>query len=304
MWRDSMELMQKHATDCEIRGFCRTTVSTYKGYIRHYLENIQDPLNVSRDELRHVMRQLADKEYSASSYKGYWAAVDDFYKFLQYEDITDYNPVPRFRERYLPRVINIAKSEQRQCIDLAQMRQLIDRSHNIVELTMMLLLAKTGIRRGELLDIEKKDVDLDKRTIRLQPKRKRSRDIVFMDEELAQTFQKYFTWWNDYSQSKYLFLNKYQDNKMTREMPNQIIQHHGYKLGLHNPDPDAHLDEKLSCHCFRHFFTTQLYEAGMSPEHIKYLRGDSLTREAWQIYLHIDPEQVKKEYERCIPSLL
>lgn len=125
-----------------------------------------------------------------------------------------------------------------------------------------------------------------------------------MDEELIFIMGKYCRWWEDYSTTTYVWPNTYLTNRMTKDMPNQIIQHHAAKLGLHDPDPNAPLDQRLSCHCFRHFFTTALYNAGMSPEHIKYLRGDSLTREAWQIYLHIEPERVKKEYLKCIPSLL
>jgi len=125
-----------------------------------------------------------------------------------------------------------------------------------------------------------------------------------MDEELIHIMGKYCVWWEDFSSTKYIWTNKYVNNRMTKDLPNQIIQHHGAKLGLHNTDPDAPLEQRLTCHCFRHFFTTQLYQKGMSPEHIKWLRGDSLSREAWQIYLHIDPEDVRTEYFRCIPSLL
>ena len=73
-------------------------------------------------------------------------------------------------------------------------------------------------------------------------------------------------------------------------------------IGLHNPS--GALCERLTPHCFRHFFTTHLYRAGMDPQYIKWLRGDSLRKEAWQVYNHIDPEMVRGEYERSIPKLL
>lgn len=47
-----------------------------------------------------------------------------------------------------------------------------------------------------------------------------------------------------------------------------------------------------------------LYRAGMDPQYIKWLRGDSLQKEAWQVHNHIDIESVRMEYERCIPKLL
>lgn len=149
-----MDILQKHALDCEIRGFCKTTTSTYKGHIKHFLATIQDPLQVSNDELRQVMEDLHTKKYHSSTFAGYWAAVNDFYKFLEYEDLIEHNPIPRFRERYLPRILKMSDAEERQYINTEDMRRLIHRSHNILEFALMLFLAKTGVRRGELLDIE------------------------------------------------------------------------------------------------------------------------------------------------------
>jgi len=42
----------------------------------------------------------------------------------------------------------------------------------------------------------------------------------------------------------------------------------------------------------------------MDPEHIKFLRGDSRQKEAWQIYAHLDIENIQADYLRCMPSLL
>jgi len=42
----------------------------------------------------------------------------------------------------------------------------------------------------------------------------------------------------------------------------------------------------------------------MDPEYIKWLRGDSLKKDAWQRYNHIDPAEVREQYLRKIPQLL
>lgn len=149
-----MQLLKKHATDCEIRGFCPTTTTTYQGHIRHYLQHVHDPLDVSHDELRQVMQDLHTKEYKSSTYGSYWSAINDFYKFLQYEGQIDHNPITGFRERYLPRILQFNDSQERQYISLDDMKRLIHRSHNIQEFALMMFLAKTGLRRGELLDME------------------------------------------------------------------------------------------------------------------------------------------------------
>lgn len=81
-----------------------------------------------------------------------------------------------------------------------------------------------------------------------------------------------------------------------------ILADLGEKLHLHNSN--GPLDRKLTPHCFRHWFTTHLFRAGMDPQYIKFLRGDSMRVESWQIYNRIDPEMVRIEYLRCIPKIL
>ena len=49
-------------------------------------------------------------------------------------------------------------------------------------------------------------------------------------------------------------------------------------------------------------FTTELRRAGMSREFIKELRGD-VRHEAIDIYDHIEPEELKREYLARIPKL-
>lgn len=64
-------------------------------------------------------------------------------------------------------------------------------------------------------------------------------------------------------------------------------------LGFHKPD--GRLDEKFGVHCFRHYFTTMMLEAGCPREYVQELRGDIRT-EAIDIYHHILINKLKKVY--------
>lgn len=54
-----------------------------------------------------------------------------------------------------------------------------------------LLLAKTGIRRGELLKIEVQDVNLNDGTILLKDFKKRSNRLVYFDDETSILLKKW-----------------------------------------------------------------------------------------------------------------
>jgi integrase/recombinase XerD len=80
-----------------------------------------------------------------------------------------------------------------------------------------------------------------------------------------------------------------------------IVRKHAKVIGLHNPETGK-LADKFTPHCCRHWFTTHLLRAGMKREYVKWLRGDAI-KEAVDIYYHIDPEDVRKEYMTHIPQL-
>jgi len=71
--------------------------------------------------------------------------------------------------------------------------------------------------------------------------------------------------------------------------------------GLHNSASDK-IEDRFTCHCCRHFYTTTLRRAGMPREFIMELRGDK-RNSAMDIYYHIDREELRKSYLSCIPQL-
>ena len=80
-----------------------------------------------------------------------------------------------------------------------------------------------------------------------------------------------------------------------------IVKKAATHAGLHDSASDR-TEDHFSAHCCRHFFTTQLYKAGMSREHIMWLRGDA-PLSAFDGYLHLRPEDVRRSYLACIPQL-
>jgi len=72
-------------------------------------------------------------------------------------------------------------------------------------------------------------------------------------------------------------------------------------VGLHNPDSKK-LEDKLTPHCCRHYYTNTLDEADMKKNYIAELRGDK-GRDAVDIYTHISKEKLKKSYMDLVPKL-
>ena len=72
------------------------------------------------------------------------------------------------------------------------------------------------------------------------------------------------------------------------------------RAGLHTKG--APLEERFGPHCCRHWHATHLLRAGMERSYVQWLRGD-VTREAIDVYNHIDPDDVRQAYHAHMPRL-
>ncbi|MDI6856479.1 MAG: tyrosine-type recombinase/integrase [Candidatus Thermoplasmatota archaeon] len=181
------------------------------------------------------------------------------------------------------------------------MAEFIESIPNTRDKAIALLLAKTGIRRGELIQTDIDDVNIKNLSILLKETKKRSNRLVFFDDECARLLAR----WLDvragiHPKTKALFINN-RGKRLEREGIYEAITKWAKLFGLHNPKSPK-LEERFSPHCFRHWFTTQLIRAGMRREYIKELRGDA-RKDAIDIYNHIDKEELKKAYLAHIPKL-
>ena len=182
-----MDYVGEFTKDCIIRGLTKQTILTYKSNISDFLAATHyNPKNITQGDLRDHLTTLQRRKYKASTYNSYYASLNTFYEFLIYEGVVLENPIPAFRQRYLSHIIKLHTGETRQLISIPDMRKLIQQTNEIQIKTILVILAKTGIRRGELLDLKVDDIHLNQGIINISQKAKRSRQIVFIDDELHQ----------------------------------------------------------------------------------------------------------------------
>jgi hypothetical protein len=179
------------------------------------------------------------------------------------------------------------------------MAQLIRLADSILHMAVMIVLAKTGIRKGEFLAMDLEDLDLEKGRFIIKPKAKRTNRLAFLDDEAILVMKEYLKWREPRARCEALWISP-QGYRMHKDDPYDIVTGYAKILGLH--DPDGPLNSKLTPHCCRHWFTTHLSRAGMSKEYVQELRGDS-HQDAFDIYNHIDPDDLREEYMSCIPVL-
>ncbi len=212
------------------------------------------------------------------------------------------NPVIPIRKRYLRSYKDNHDGQERQLISIEDMGRLINSEMDIRDKAIITLLAKTGMRRNELISLDVSDIDLVEQRIRLKPIAKRTNRTVFFDDECAFILRRWLRVREDLNRTKTaaLFITTW-GHRVSRNYVYDAVVRAAKRVGLHDPSSKS-MEDRFSPHNCRHFFTTHLRRAGMRREFIQELRGDS-RKEAIDIYDHIDLKELKEAYLAAIPQL-
>jgi integrase/recombinase XerD len=151
---DLQTLIDAFCDDCQLRGLSAESIRRY--YLR-YLKQV---------------RQIKHRTIEIN-----FTALSSFYEYLLSEDHVNTNIIRAFRKRYLQRYKNSYDHPERKLLTVEEMSDLVNSILDPRDKTIAVLLAKTGIRRGELLRIDVDDIEWRDYSITLQPARKRSNRI-------------------------------------------------------------------------------------------------------------------------------
>lgn len=302
-------LIKHFVEDCKLRGLAEKTIAQYGKDVETFSKfvevNGKKLLDVDKEIIKAYIRHLRfQREITQKRIGNILSALSSFYEFLIYEGLTNQNLILMARKRYLHRYKkNDNGNDKRKLISVDEMARFINSIADTRDKTIALLLAKTGIRRGELISIDLDDINWEEMSITLKPKPKRSNRVVFFDNETAILLKRWINKRRNIAKSdcKALFVSYQTGERLMRAGVYDSFINWAERAGIHNPASDK-LEDRFTPHCCRHWFTTHLRKNGMPREFIQELRGDA-RREAIDIYDHIDKEELKKSYMACIPKL-
>jgi integrase/recombinase XerD len=300
------EQIEGFLRDCELRRLSRETIEGYKSNLRISSQILRrEGLTINKldkDSLRRILEYLLEHDYVYNTLLQYFAALSGFCDYLVWEGMAQTNPVMPFRKRYVRQFKNQYDPE-RKLISVDEMALLVNSILDPRDKAIVTLLAKTGIRRGELIRIDMDDIDWVEQSIRLKPHPKRSNCVIFFDDESARVLQRWIKARQGFEiekNCKALFINE-RGARLERHGVTHAVTKHAKRVGLHNPE-SKRVEDHFTPHCCRHWFTTHLRRNGMRREFIQELRGDS-RNEAVDIYDHIDKKELKRAYLAAIPIL-
>lgn len=269
-FRDHLCLIEKR-TDVEIKDIDRLT-------IREWMASLHND---------HKKTSVARK----------LASLRTFFQFLVREGVVEVNPAklvatPKI-ERRLPN--HLSMEDAVRFIETPDTNtDLGRRDRAIIE-----FLYATGIRVGELVNINLKDIDFRERLVRVTGKRKKQRIVPFHEHAL-QALMHYIAetrpvFLNNCPPSQRddrpLFLN-YQGTRITTRSVGRMIDKYIKQCA------DIH---DISPHSLRHSFATHLLDSGADLRDIQELLGHALLSTT-QIYTQVSMEKMIAVYDKTHPK--
>ncbi|AWR97686.1 tyrosine-type recombinase/integrase [Acidianus sulfidivorans JP7] len=259
----------------EAAGAGEGTIKMYSSAIKNFLEFVnKDPKSVTSNDINKWILYLSSKKGRVKdvdskrarsvTLREYVIAVRRFLKWLGVQ----INPV-------LPR----ARRKEIYALSESEIQAILSSATRLRDKLIIKLFLDTGLRSKELLSLRIKDIDLEKRIIRVRETKNGEERIVFFTKDTEVYLRRFI-----------LRKNKKDDDKLfdlSYQALYKIIKRIGNKAGIHGLRP----------HILRHTFATTAIRRGVPLPVVQRLLGHKDIKTT-QIYTHLVLEDLEKVYKQ------
>ena len=235
-----------------------------------------------------------DKNNSISTRNQRLSAIKSFFDYLANEDLK-YIPISneidtiKFKKRRDNSIKYLSKDAIKEILKLPN----TSTNDGIRDLAILTLLYDSAARVQELIQLKCSDINLDKKTIYLNGKRKKQR-IVPLITSTTKIIEKYMILYNlDNNSDKLLFFNA-RGERLTRMGISYIIKKYVTIEKKNNP---INFPITVSPHTFRHSKAMHLLESGVNLIYIRDFLGHSSVVTT-EIYAKCSLELKQRELEK------
>ncbi len=211
-------------------------------------------------------------------------------KFFEWNEIK--NPVSKIRAG-----INSTKQKAKvtEILSIEEVSKLISGIFNPHERIIFVLLYKTGMREGELANLDISDIRESDQSLHIRdmPGNKTGERYIYLDSEGWDELQSWLKVRSTLKATDNSLIVTQRKTRISKLHIWQIVKKYGKLAGY----------EDLHPHTFRHCFTSHLAQNRILTKALQILRGDS-DKSMVDLYTHLTGEQVREEYLKAMPKIL
>ncbi len=249
------------------------------------------PSKVTYQDIRAYIVFLSENKFTSRSINRKLSSLRSFYKFLikigdlELSPLDLIDPVKEEKKIQIP----ISKDEMNMLFNIDNIFK--EDFEGSRDLLIIELLYQTGIRKSELINLKRGDVDFVTKTIKVLGKRNKER-IIPISKTLVRVIKRYYVYSKDYYKSE--ITNLIITKKGKRIYPSLVFKVVNHYLSL------VTTKEKKGPHILRHSFASHLLDSGADLNAIKELLGHS-SLASTQVYTNSSLKELKKMYNHTHP---
>ena len=253
----NIEYMDMFILAKRIEGCSERTLAYYKATIEHMLSIIVTPLRqVNTDDLRAYLAEYQlINNCSKTTVDNIRRNLSSFFSWLEAEDYIIKSPIRRIHKIRTGSKVKETLSEE--CIE-----RLRDSCLHIRDLAIIDFLYSTGIRVGELVNLNISDINFEEKECIVYGKGNKQRKVYF-DAKAKVHLKRYLEQRNDYNEALFV----------TLDSPFERLKISGVEIRLRKLGRLASLDQRVHPHKFRRSMATRAIDKGMPIEQVQKLLG-------------------------------
>ena len=266
----------------KVEGCSEKSISYYKSTIHNALLKIEkEVVHITTDDLRGYLNDYqSESGASKVTVDNIRRILSSFFSWLEEENYIVKSPVRRIHK------VKVGKTVKETYTDEA-LEQMRDHCSNARDLALIDLLASTGMRVGELVRLNRDDIDYQNRECIVTGKGDKQRKVYF-DARTKIHLQKYVNSRTDTNEALFVSLLA----------PYDRLQISGVEIRLRQLGRELNIP-KVHPHKFRRTLATMAIDKGMPIEQVQHLLGHQSLDTTLQ-YAMVNQNNVKLSHHKFI----
>ena len=280
--KSNQSLKEEFLSAKQVEGCSERSVSYYSSTLDNLIKTLEKPFNqIETEDLRVYLSEYQKKNNaSKQTIDNIRRILSSFFTWLEDEDYILKSPVRRIHK------IKTMKQVKETYTDEA-LEKIRDNCKTIRDLALIDMLASTGMRVGELVKLNRVDVDFVNRECVVLGKGSKER-VVYFDARTKLHLQNYLNSRTDGNEALFVSLLE----------PHNRLEIAGVEIMLRKLGHSLEIN-KVHPHKFRRTLATRAIDKGMPIEQVQKLLGHSKIDTTME-YAIVDQQNVKNSHKKYL----
>ena len=280
--KNNQTLKEEFLSAKQVEGCSARSINYYSSTLDNLIKTLQKPFNqIETEDLRVYLSEYQKKNNaSKQTIDNIRRILSSFFTWLEDEDYILKSPVRRIHK------IKIMKQVKETYSDEA-LERLRDNCKTIRDLALIDMLASTGMRVGELVKLNRVDVDFVNRECVVLGKGSKER-VVYFDARTKLHLQNYLNSRTDDNEALFVSLLE----------PHNRLEIAGIEIMLRKLGRGLEIN-KVHPHKFRRTLATRAIDKGMPIEQVQKLLGHQKIDTTME-YAIVDQQNVKNSHKKYL----